>query len=586
MPSSFQITENETLSSIVDVSGGYPIVSVNGDDTLVGAQFILDSGAFFRLNADGSFTYNPDTAWDYLGPSVLHNEVIGLAWDDGAGHSGASSFTITIMGENDAPVAVDDVFNIGEGAVLDGDVFAANGSVFQDSDVDAGDALNFVVTDIAEAPGQVGHTVTLASGAELTLNANGQFEYDDSVVALSLGLDEVVADVFHYTMSDPWGGTDDATVTIYITSASQTLNGDGGANMIDGGAGNDVINGKGGADTLLGGDGDDTIDGGAGADDMQGGDGNDIYYVNSTMDHVTEPDQWGFVGMNLTYVGPFGVDTIYSSVSFTAPVGVEHLVLTGNANINGAGSIFSDAIDGNSGNNILDDGTDYPTYPLLAGDILAGHAGNDTYVIHNSANTLIEAPGEGVDLVQSSVTWTLGKNFENLTLVGAVAIDATGNNAANTLTGNNAANLLRGQGGVDTLNGRGGADHLQGGAGNDKLDGGVGHDVLVGGAGSDIFIFTAPATAANSDTIDDFNVPADTIQLDNAAFTALGAPGVLSGAAFFAGANAHDANDRILYDAKTGKLFYDADGTGNAAKILVATLDAHLAITHADFVVI
>jgi Ca2+-binding RTX toxin-like protein len=65
-------------------------------------------------------------------------------------------------------------------------------------------------------------------------------------------------------------------------------------------------------------------------------------------------------------------------------------------------------------------------------------------------------------------------------------------------------------------------------------------------------------------------------------FTAIGANGALLSAAFFVGAAAHDSSDRIVYDKPTGQLYYDADGTGAAAKILFATVTAGTTIALGD----
>jgi len=69
-----------------------------------------------------------------------------------------------------------------------------------------------------------------------------------------------------------------------------------------------------------------------------------------------------------------------------------------------------------------------------------------------------ENAGEGTDTVQSSITYTLGANVENLTLTGASAINGTGNTLANSLTGNSAANILNGGTGGDTMAGGDGND--------------------------------------------------------------------------------------------------------------------------------
>ena len=100
---------------------------------------------------------------------------------------------------------------------------------------------------------------------------------------------------------------------------------------------------------------------------------------------------------------------------------------------------------------------------------------NDTYVIDDVADSIEEeGAGGGSDLVQSSISFTLGSELENLTLTGAVAIDATGNSLNNVLTGNTATNVLRGSGGNDSASAS---------AGNDTVFGGVGADVELGAPG-------------------------------------------------------------------------------------------------------
>ena len=75
---------------------------------------------------------------------------------------------------------------------------------------------------------------------------------------------------------------------------------------------------------------------------------------------------------------------------------------------------------------------------------MIGGAGNDTYVV-DAAGDVVDGswPAQGTDTVQSSVTYTLGANVENLTLTGTAAINGTGNTLDNTLTGNAGNNILR-----------------------------------------------------------------------------------------------------------------------------------------------
>jgi Ca2+-binding RTX toxin-like protein len=156
---------------------------------------------------------------------------------------------------------------------------------------------------------------------------------------------------------------------------------------------------------------------------------------------------------------------------------------------------------------------------------------------------------------------------------------------AYVLAGNDTIN---GSAGNDSINGYGGIDTLLGNAGADILRGGLGNDALTGGAGKDGFRFdTTLHNTANVDTIKDFSVVDDTVQLENAIFKKLTATGPLNSAFFKANLSgvATDANDYIVYEKDTGKLFYDADGNGAGAKVLFAVLgtSTHPAVTAADF---
>ena len=165
---------------------------------------------------------------------------------------------------------------------------------------------------------------------------------------------------------------------------------------------------------------------------------------------------------------------------------------------------------------------------------------------------------------------------------------------ANEVTsGTTGADVIQGGVGNDKFNGGTGNDNLDGGVGSDKLSGGVGNDVLTGGAGKDYFVFESKLDKKkNVDKITDFNVKDDSIYLDNAIFKALGKKGTptkpakLDSKMFWTGSKAHDADDRIIYNKKTGALSYDVDGTGSKAAVQFAQVKKGLPLTDKDFLII
>jgi Ca2+-binding RTX toxin-like protein len=293
------------------------------------------------------------------------------------------------------------------------------------------------------------------------------------------------------------------------------------------------------------------LDGKAGADAMVGFGGNDIYYIDNALDAVNEGAADG------------ALDWIFASVSYTLGAGVyvERLVTAdvgATSAINLTGNALANVIYGNAGANVLDG--------KAGAHLLAGQAGNDWYYVDNAGDVVAELAGGGAnDRVFAGVSYTLGAGVqvEMLTTsdnLATTAINLTGNELANAIYGNAGANLLDGKGGPDTLTGMGGADTFR-------------------------FSTAIGAGTGNVDYISDFTVVDDTIQLDDAVFAGL-ALGTLAAGAFNTGSAATQADDRIIYDAATGSLLFDADGLGGAAGVQFVTLSTGLALTAADFVVI
>ena len=375
------------------------------------------------------------------------------------------------------------------------------------------------------------NTITGNAAANI-LNGNGGAD----AMAGNAGADTYFVDNAGDTVTE----TGDAAVDLVFSSVTFTL----GAfveNLTLTGAGS--LNGTGNvlANVITGNSGANMIDGGGGGDTMSGGGGNDSYFVEHVGDQVIETSAAG------------GIDLVTSAIDFTLGANVENLVLTGAGNSDGIGNGLANDIVGNSGANLLDGGG--------GADRLEGGDGNDTYAVDHAGDQVVETSAAGgVDQVNSSLSYTLGTNVENLTLTGIAAVNGTGNDGANIITGNSGANTL---------------------------NGGTGSDSLSGGSGSDVFEFTDTLGAGNVDLVLDFNPAADTIRLGGASgqpFAAL-ATGALAAEAFRIGSAATDDDDRIIYNSATGALLYDADGIGGAAAVQFATLDPGLALTAADFVV-
>lgn len=149
----------------------------------------------------------------------------------------------------------------------------------------------------------------------------------------------------------------------------------------------------------------------------------------------------------------------------------------------------------------------------------------------------------------------------------------------------NGADRLYGDTGNDKLWGDKGNDKLSGGAGADTLIGGAGIDTLTGGAGADVFAFVSTG-ATDRDVINDFNGLVDTLQFDNDAFTGFGYTGQLRRVDFVQGTAATGESDRLVYQKSTGSLWYDADGSGAGAKVLVAELVDGTTLTAADIFIL
>jgi Ca2+-binding RTX toxin-like protein len=147
----------------------------------------------------------------------------------------------------------------------------------------------------------------------------------------------------------------------------------------------------------------------------------------------------------------------------------------------------NDTLRGLGGNDFLDGGAGV--------DSLDGGLGDDTYVV-TAGDVLVDAGG--IDGVITDVNWTLGADFENLSMTGTGNLSVTGNNGNNVAVGNSGNNYF---------NLRAGNDTIQAGAGNDWIDmsafgtASYGDDVIDGGAGFDTVNFAISAGQQSAITV-------------------------------------------------------------------------------------
>ncbi len=314
---------------------------------------------------------------------------------------------------------------------------------------------------------------------------------------------------------------------------ADNLDGGAGSDSLDGGAGNDVLQGGGGDDGILSSEGVDVIDGGAGVDfarvERQGLTAAISLSLSAIASNAGATLADGTVIRNIETISlltgsgsdTINIDTILAGRSMihagggfdtlivdlagaTAAVSLQGISITSQGittdifgfeqRIATTGS-GNDFLTGGDGNDTLSSGAgDDTLWGFDGADAMAGGTGNDIYDVDNFGDTVVEAAGEGIDTVQSRLSsWTLGANFENLSLFTFdVPAGGTGNELANTIRGNVASNTLAGLDGNDILVGNSGDDLLLGGAGNDILRGGAGADILGGGAGVDTADYSVP----------------------------------------------------------------------------------------------
>ena len=208
------ITDIDAVDGADDAIDGdtLSVTHVNGAPMTSGVAITLPSGAILTMNENGTYAYNPNGQFESLQLGETVTDSFSYTIDDGFGGTDTATVTITIGGVNDAPDAVNDSKETDEDSVISDNVLLDNGSG-EDTDVES-DTLQ--VSMINGAAFTSGAPITLPSGAILTMNDDGTYDYDPNGQFESLQLGESATDSFTYTIDDGNGGADTATVSLTI----------------------------------------------------------------------------------------------------------------------------------------------------------------------------------------------------------------------------------------------------------------------------------------------------------------------------------------------------------------------------------
>ncbi|MFK7940176.1 MAG: Ig-like domain-containing protein [Roseovarius sp.] len=476
-------TDEDTIGDVVATAND---TDPQGDDieiTSVDATGVLGD---VTIGADGdTIFFDPNGQYERLGTGETATETFTYTVTDGNGNSDTATVTVTINGVNDAPDAVDDAASVAVGGTSVDIPALAN-----DTDPES-DPLSIVGN-------------TDPANGTVTDNGDGTFTYEPDP-----GFSGV--DTFEYTIRDPEGLEDTATVTVTVGGPAPDgfVDGDDTGNLIDdmytgdpngdfvdandallpGEVGNDdIIRAMGGDDTVEAGDGDDEVLAGDGNDSVDGGVGNDSLLGEMGNDTLNGEDgddtAEGGVGDD-SIDGGAGNDSLDGGDgNDTISGGPGNDVVDGGAGDDElGGGAGDDTLIGGEGDDTLTAGTG-PGDELLDGgdgnDVISGGEGNDT-VDGGAGDDLIDAGAPGLGLPDAPT-------FDGVPVDGAPGDDldevdaGAGNDTVST--GDDDDTILGGAG-DDVLDGGLDDDVIDGGDGNDSIIGGQGSDSIDGGAGDD-----------------------------------------------------------------------------------------------------
>ena len=447
-------------------------------------------------------------SFEITGLSITPGATVWLRWSD-FDASGADDglaiddFSLTAR----AMLAVADTAAVNENATITGGNLFAN-------DINLGGGTLGVVR-VNGNPVFVGNQITLASGALLTVNANGTFSYNpngafnylvDPAVAAATGASNGSAtDSFTYELANESAAI--ATITINgVTSSGDELRGGPGNDTVTGTSGNDFYNlTQGGNDVASGGDGNDAFLFGAAftaADTIDGGTGNDQVGISGDYSGGLIFNANTLTNVEVLALLPgagnrYSITTNDGNVAaggqltiFAGNLGAgQNFTFDGSAETDGSfltyGGLGTDSITGGAG----DDGFYFGPGKWQPGDIVAGGGGNDQLALDGDYAITIGSEAGVETLVLLAGPSTTPNNF-NITLSDLWATSG----ASRTVFARNVTTALTINGSAESnanltyFGGRAG-DTLTTGGGDDVIHGLEGNDSITGGDGSDTAVY-------------------------------------------------------------------------------------------------
>src|SRR5262249_31742728 len=157
----------------------------------------LASGALLQVNANGSYSYNPNGVFNALAVGATALDSFSYTASDGNGGSARLNATHSPTAYDDAPSAETDVGTTNQHTLFT----RAAAGLLANSTVPATGDLRGLPPFPTRRSSDL-NTITLASGALLQVNANGSYSYNPNGVFNALAVGATALDSFSYTASD------------------------------------------------------------------------------------------------------------------------------------------------------------------------------------------------------------------------------------------------------------------------------------------------------------------------------------------------------------------------------------------------